>query len=408
MSARVARVVRPSSASPVADVLWTRGQVLAERDRKPDARAEIRLTRFQALHHRRRQVPLRRWQPRPQPLGQRRSDREHADAARARDPLSRRRVHRVGADRAVDVPERLRGVDHQRHAEARGTPRQARDPAARCRGGLPARSGAPVPAGRQRASRRLRRPSTRPRASTGSARTSKPLAAITARLGPYSPGRQATVRWTGPAAQQQIQRVVGAGGVHDVGRRHPGQRGDGRAARVERRVRRPARRRSRRPRPRGGRAAAAASMTAKLCREQAPLSRCSPATFGRAARHRSARVGHLVGQRQPEVARLVGPPVRAPQPAAASSAATPAGPELARHLGEHLLAGRELDGQVQRRDPHPLRRARRAATSRCAPRRRSTGRRARRRRDRSRRRSSRFTTASTLRLNCAVTPALSS
>ena len=33
-----------------------------------------------------------------------------------------------------------------------------------------------------------------------------------------------------------------------------------------------------------------ASMTAKLCREHAPRSRCSPATFGLAARHCSARL----------------------------------------------------------------------------------------------------------------------
>ena len=41
--------------------------------------------------------------------------------------------------------------------------------------------------------------------------------------------------FTGPAAEQDVERVVGAGGEDDVGPRHPGQRGDGRAAGVEHR-----------------------------------------------------------------------------------------------------------------------------------------------------------------------------
>ena len=92
--------------------------MLAQRYRKTDARSDIGFAVLQPLHHRERQVPLRRRQPGPEPLRQRGLDREHADTARAGDPFARRRVDRVGAHRTVDVAQRLRGVDDQRHSEA--------------------------------------------------------------------------------------------------------------------------------------------------------------------------------------------------------------------------------------------------------------------------------------------------
>ena len=95
-------------------------------------------------------------------------------------------------------------------------------------------------------------------------------------------------------------------------------------------------------------------MTAKLCREQAPLSRCRPATFGRAARHWSREGRHFVDSDSPKSPAAVGPPMGAAQARVGQLRGHALGPELARHLGEHLLAGGEVDGQIERADAHPL------------------------------------------------------
>ena len=58
-------------------------------------------------------------------------------------------------------------------------------------------------------------------------------------------------------------------------------------------------------------------------------------------------------QRQPEVAGVVRPPMCAPQTCIRQFRGDAVGPELARHLGEHLLAVGEVDGQVKRRRPAP-------------------------------------------------------
>ena len=110
--------------------------------------------------------------------------------------------------------------------------------------------------------------------------------------------------------------------------------------------------------------------------------RARPRRAGLAARQSSASVT-WTDERQAEVARLVGPPVRAAQTRGGQFGVDAVGPELARHLGEHLLACGEVDGQVERTDPDLLWTCLRAATSRCVPRRRSTERRGRRRRGRS-------------------------
>ena len=96
------------------------------------------------------------------------------------------------------------------------------------------------------------------------------------------------------------------------------------------------------------------------------------------------------------------------RPAAASSAATPSGRNLLGHLGEHLLAGGEVDRQVQvRRRAHA---AEVPARSHISMRSSSAfhGRRARTPSRSKSASSSRFTTASTFLLNSAVTPAASS
>jgi len=91
-----------------------------------------------------------------------------------------------------------------------------------------------------------------------------------------------------PAAEQQVQGVGGPGGEDDVGAVRPDQRGNHGTSRVEHRCC-----------GLGGHISAdlgscracwaAASMTAKLCREQAALSTCSPAAFGRADVDRAHR-----------------------------------------------------------------------------------------------------------------------
>ena len=70
---------------PGANVLGTSSQMFAERDRKANACSDIGFTVLQPFHHRQRQVPLRRRQPRPKPFRQRGLDREYA-----RRPAGRR------------------------------------------------------------------------------------------------------------------------------------------------------------------------------------------------------------------------------------------------------------------------------------------------------------------------------
>ena len=58
------------------------------------------------------------------------------------------------------------------------------------------------------------------------------MAAITARLGPNSPGTQAKCA-ARPTAQQQVQRILATGGEHDVVGGHADQHTDRRTARAE-------------------------------------------------------------------------------------------------------------------------------------------------------------------------------
>ena len=69
---------------PRADPIRAGCQVFAERDRIPHARSDIGVAVLQPLQHGQRQIPVRRRQPRSQPLRQRGPDREDTDAARAR------------------------------------------------------------------------------------------------------------------------------------------------------------------------------------------------------------------------------------------------------------------------------------------------------------------------------------
>ena len=90
---------------PRADPIRAGCQVFAERDRIPHARSDIGVAVLQPLQHGQRQIPVRRRQPRSQPLRQRGPDREDTDAARAGHPLARGRVDRIGAHHTVDVAE---------------------------------------------------------------------------------------------------------------------------------------------------------------------------------------------------------------------------------------------------------------------------------------------------------------
>ena len=218
-----------------------------------------------------------------QQVGQGRVDGEHADPARAGQPLARREVDRVGVEDAVDLAHACaasitNGTPRSRHIAA--TVQRVAPHHDGCR----PRSGAPSPAGRRAARGGV--PSSRPRSSTGSGCAPKPWAANWARFGPYS---RADRPPSPPTAtpEQQPQRAAGSGGEDDVAGRYSGQRAT--AARPASST--------------GGGlgrditadlglvagVGAAASMAARLCREQAALSRCTPATAGRASRQRCTR-----------------------------------------------------------------------------------------------------------------------
>ncbi len=159
-----------------------------------------------------------------------------------------------------------------------------------------------------------------------------------------------------PAAQQQVEGVVGAGGVDDVGGRHPGQRRDRGAACVE-----------------GGRGGRRGDITAHFGfvpgvlgggvddRRTLPRAR---ATVQVQARHRRpgcpppfAEFRHLVESDSPKSpAGSVHQWVRR-RPAAANSSATPSGRNLHDTSVSISSPAAKCDGQIQRRDPHPLCRA---------------------------------------------------
>ena len=173
------------------------------RDQQPDVRrarpkghacSDIGFTVLQPLHHRERQVPFRRRQPRPEPFRQRRDGsrvRRHHAGRRSicvtRSRSRRRRPHsRCGpapARRRLPAAHRGRGTHRRARAAGWTMPRWLAS-GVRCTrpGGLTARTrGAHRwPTGHRR------RPAARC--------TWNPFAAITARFGPYSPGRQARVR----------------------------------------------------------------------------------------------------------------------------------------------------------------------------------------------------------------------
>src|SRR5579875_1352642 len=77
----------------------------------------------------------------------------------------------------------------------------------------------------------------------------------------------------------------------------------------------------------------------------------------RSRRLRARGPGHrlLHRQRQREVATVIGPPPGAAQPGRGQFGGHRLDAELACHLGQHLLAGTELDGHIQRTDSHALR-----------------------------------------------------
>ena len=180
------------------------------------------------------------------------------------------------------------GVDHQRHAKA----------AAHLGDGRGRLDHAAV-TGQRREVQAVRRPAgpgtaaassttSRPSPSAGNARTSKPCAAIIARLGPYSPGRQATVQlpgqlpsnrsraWVDPVVKTTSEPFVPISAATTA--RPASSTGPAASAATYP------------PTSASCRACwAAASMTAKLCREQAALSTCSPAAFGRADVDRAHR-----------------------------------------------------------------------------------------------------------------------
>jgi hypothetical protein len=82
-SASAVRVAWPSSASR-ARIRSGPAARCSPSDRIPHARSDIGVAVLQPLQHGQRQIPVRRRQPRSQPLRQRGPDREDTDAARAR------------------------------------------------------------------------------------------------------------------------------------------------------------------------------------------------------------------------------------------------------------------------------------------------------------------------------------
>ena len=210
--------------------------------------------------------------------------------------------------------------------------------------------------------RRIRRPgrvaasstASRPSPSTGSAPHLEAVRRHHRQVRAVLAGQTGHGARPRPAAQQQVERVVGAGGVDDVGGRHPGQRRDRGAARVEH-----------------GRGGLRGDIAADLglvpgvlgggVDDREALPRAGAAVQVQARRpwaapraSRSAEFASFGRQRQPEVSRPIGPPMGAPQARGGQLRRHALGPELARHLGEHLLARGEVDGQIQRADAHPL------------------------------------------------------
>ena len=110
---------RSDTRQPPTDPLRSGGQVLAQRQRIADAGSEIGLVQTETLHRRQGKVPLRGWQPTLQSLGHGRSHGEESDTPGPGHPLPRRGVDDVRTDRAVQVAERLSGVEHQRHTQRR-------------------------------------------------------------------------------------------------------------------------------------------------------------------------------------------------------------------------------------------------------------------------------------------------
>ena len=114
-------------------------------------------------------------------LHQRRTHSEDTDAARAGQPFARGGIDRVGADRAVHLPERLRGVDDQREAQIPAHAAPFRPAAAPRRGDWRRRSGGPDRAARRPTWPRLPppRPGRRRRSAASDSRS---------RAGPSGPG----------------------------------------------------------------------------------------------------------------------------------------------------------------------------------------------------------------------------
>ena len=136
------------------------------------------------------------------------SNRQHADPTRPGDPLARRASRprrRRPHSRGGPAPARRR---RPAACRGRGTPRRVPRSgwamprwlasAVRCTSAGGSAASARGGVVDDQAARRRRRAAAGPR---------NRCAAMTARFGPYSPGRQATRAVAGPAAQQQVERV---------------------------------------------------------------------------------------------------------------------------------------------------------------------------------------------------------
>ena len=231
-SASAVRVKPAKFRQPATDLFRSGGKMLTERDRKANLRSDIRLTMLEALHHRERQSPFRRGQPRPQTLRKLGPDCQEAHAARAGHPLARRAVDGGRADRAVQVTQRLCGIDHQRQVQIAADVRERDQWLGQT--AVAGQRGEVYDGGRVVGQLRGGGVDVEPAVAVGGQRTHvEAVRGHDGQVRPVLAGQTGHRAFTRPAAEQGVEGVVGAGGEDHVVAAEAGQHGYGGATRIE-------------------------------------------------------------------------------------------------------------------------------------------------------------------------------